>query len=234
MLRVAIVEDDPKTASGLLSFFDEYAAETGAEFQSTTFPNAVEFLSSYRTGFDIVCMDIEMPHMSGMDAARKLREVDGQAVLIFITNLSQYAIAGYEVEAMSYILKPVKYAAFRFIIKKAVTKCAKNGQDKIEITENGTVVCLSASAIYYVEIRDHTILYHTDQGIHRGYGTMKRVEDLMPPGRFFRCNSCYLVNLEYVKKIDGNNVWVGDEVLQVSRPKRKSFLDALHEYYCRG
>ena len=233
MIRVAIVEDDPKVADEMSSFFRRYATETDIEFQISKFSNAVNFLSDYQVGFDIICMDIEMPHMNGMEAARKLREIDSQVVLIFVTNLAQYAIDGYEVDAMSYILKPTKYSTCRFMIKKAVERCRKKENCKIEITKNGTLFCLPVSAVYYVEISDHSILYHTNQGNYKGYGTMKKVEDAVPPGQFFRCNSCYLVNLEHVKKIEGNNVWVGDEVIQVSRPRKKGFLEALHEYYCQ-
>lgn len=233
MLKVAIVEDEQKSADVLSSFFARYAEETGTEFRTTWFSDAVNFLSHYQAEFDIVCMDIEMPYMNGMEAAHKLREMDDQVVLIFVTNLSQYAIDGYEVDAMSYILKPMKYPAFQMMIKKAINKCASREQDKIEITDNGTLVCLPISSIYYVEIRNHTILYHTSRGCYQGYGTMKKVESLVPAQDFFRCNSCYLVNLAHVKKLDGNSVWVGDEVLQVSRPRRKAFLEALHEHYCR-
>ena len=233
MLRVAIVEDEQKVADEMASFFARYGAETDTEFQVTKFPNAVNFLSGYQAGFDIICMDIEMPHMNGMEAAKKLREIDSQVVLIFVTNLAQYAIDGYEVDAMSYMLKPTKYATFRFVIKKAMERCKKAEKSKIEIMENGTLLCLPVSAVYYVEINVHSILYHTNQGNYKGYGTMKKVEDAVPPGQFFRCNSCYLVNLEHVKKVDGNNVWVGSEVIQVSRPRKKSFLEALHEYYCQ-
>lgn len=232
MLKVAIVEDEHKAAETLKSFFERYAAESGTEFQITEFPNAVVFLSGYRSGFDIVCMDIEMPHMNGMEAARKLREIDRQVVLIFVTNLSQYAIAGYEVEAMSYILKPMKYSGFKFTIKKALARCAQQSGNEIEIMGKGALIRLAVSAIRYVEIHDHSIVYHTEQGDYESYGTMKKVEHLLPPKQFFRCNSCYLVNLEHVKKIEGNNVWVGGEILQISRPRRKGFLEALHDYGC--
>lgn len=232
MLKVAIVEDDHKAAEALGSFFERYTAENGTEFQITEFPNAVVFLSGYRSGFDIVCMDIEMPHMNGMEAAKKLREIDDQVVLIFVTNLAQYAIAGYEVEALSYILKPLKYSGFEFTIKKAVAKCATQDGNEIEIMGKNTLIRLAVSSIRYVEIHDHSIVYHTDRGDYEGYGTMKKVEHLLPARQFFRCNNCYLVNLKHVKKIEGNNVWVGGEILQISRPRRKSFLDALHNYGC--
>lgn len=231
MLRIAIVEDERSSAEILRSYFQRYEAENGTKFHITEFPNAVAFLSKYRSGFDIVCMDIAMPHMNGMEAARKLRKIDDQVVLIFITNLSQYAIAGYEVNAMNYVLKPLKYPAFKLSIMRAVAYCEKNTKKEVELVLKEGQIRIAVSSIKYVEIHDHDIIYHTDTGNYSRYGTMKKVEESLPSDRFFRCNSCYLVNLGAVTKIESNAVWVGDEKLLMSRPRRKAFMEALHEYY---
>ena len=164
MFNIAIVEDEVTSAETLKIFFDRYSTENGVEFHISEYSNAVVFLSNYSSRFDIVCMDIEMPHMNGMDAARKLREIDPHVVLIFTTNLSQYAIAGYEVDAISYILKPMKYSVFKFAVKKGISKCSEKEKNEIEIISGGTMMRLSVSLIRYVEIHDHNIVYHLEQG----------------------------------------------------------------------
>ena len=125
----------------------------------------------------------------------------------------------------------MKYSVFKFNINKAISKCAEKTKKEIEVMGKRTLMRLSVSSIRYVEVHDHNIVFHMERGDFESYGTMKKIEALMPPKQFYRCNSCYLVNLEHVKRIEGNNVWVGSEILQISRPRRKNFLEAVHDYY---
>lgn len=90
---------------------------------------------------------------------------------------------------------------------------------------------MTTDSIYYVEIHQHGILYHTGTGNFSGYGTLKKVEEMLPPEEFYRCNNCYIVNLKYVNQINDSTVRVRDEELEVSRPRRKGFVEAVHEYY---
>ena len=109
MLRIAIVEDDEKYADLLQEYLKKYGEERSEEFCCVMHKNAVVFLNNYKANYDIVFMDIDLPHMNGMTASQKLREVDKQVVLVFVTNLAQMAIKGYEVNAYDFIVKPVSY-----------------------------------------------------------------------------------------------------------------------------
>ena len=121
MISVAIVEDEQRCAQTLQQHLDRYAAENGIVFAVNTFQNAFSFLNDTRTSYDIVFMDIEMPHENGLDAAAEMRRLNSESVLIFVTNMAQYAIRGYEVDAMDFLLKPVPYEVFSYKIKKALT-----------------------------------------------------------------------------------------------------------------
>ena len=109
---VAIVEDDGNYAALLTDYFMRYQSGRGDKFEIKTYGDGLDFLENYQPGTDIVLLDIEMPHISGMDAARRLRETDKLVSIIFVTNLARFAVDGYEVDACGFMVKPVSYPAF--------------------------------------------------------------------------------------------------------------------------
>ena len=124
-MRIAVVEDEEICRRELRSCIEEFMGRDGREWgtpEISEFSDAEAFLSGYRSVYDIVFMDIEMPGMSGMRVAEKLREMDGDVTLVFVTKMAQFAIKGYEVDAFDYILKPVNrqrfFSTFSRILKK--------------------------------------------------------------------------------------------------------------------
>ena len=112
MLRVAVAEDNPKDRERLLSFLKKYGEEKDVQIEVAEYTDGSELLDQYRPCYDVIFLDVEMPQMDGMKAAEKIRETDEEVILIFITNMAKYAIRGYEVQALDFVLKPVKYDAF--------------------------------------------------------------------------------------------------------------------------
>lgn len=230
MLEIAIVEDEEKEASRLGNFLDRYAEETGIELHHSWSNSAAAFLESYQCQYDLVFMDIRMPGIDGMAAAEKLREMDSAVVLIFITSLAQYAVRGYSVDALDYILKPVGYGAFSLKMQRAVERCARKREHRLLLNTNSGAVQVRESELCYVEIFDHHIRYHTLQANYDAYGTLKSVEQRLPAQAFFRCNNQCIVNLRYVTKMDGCTVVVDGREFSISRMRKKAFLAQLHSY----
>jgi DNA-binding LytR/AlgR family response regulator len=169
--------------------------------------------------------------MDGMTAARKLREVDDSVVLIFQTDLQQFAVSGYEVDALDYIVKPLSYPSFSLKIKKAILRCGKKESAEVLVSTAAGYARFLASSLRYVEVAAHTIIWHTDSGNFTSYGTLKEAQSKLNADTFFRCNSCYLVNMNYVTSFDGQDAKCGGDILRVSNPKRKAFMTALHTFF---
>ncbi len=235
MIRAAIVEDDGEAADLLEGYIKRYGEESGVVFSVDKFGNAITFLESYDGNFDIVFMDIEMEDLDGVSAAKLLRKRDKSITLIFVTNMAQFAIKGYEVEALDFIVKPVKYYDFAFRLKKAVSRLNAKEELYLPISiAGGGVAKLIVSHIKYVEIMKHRIVYHTEDGDFETYGTLKDVESKLPPQHFSRCNSCYLVNLKFVVSVRDYTCDVAGEKLKVSQPRKKEFMKALGDYIGGG
>ena len=167
-----------------------------------------------------------MPMLNGMDAARLLREKDEKVILIFVTTMRQYAIQGYEVAASDFIVKPVAYPEFALKFTKVLARLEHVMPPDVLIRTDTSFVRLSPRDVRYVEVKGHHCVYHTASGEYRQYQTMKSAESALAGQGFVRCNSFLLVNLTHVDRIDGMNVIVGGEPLQISHPKRKAFTDA--------
>lgn len=129
MIRIAVVEDDKGYAEKLRKYLDRYQKESGKKLKIEYFEDGEDIAIDYKCNFDIILMDIEMQFMNGMTAAEKIRELDDEVVIIFITNTPQYAMKGYTVDALDYVLKPLAYFAFSQKIERALTRLERRKKE---------------------------------------------------------------------------------------------------------
>lgn len=230
MLRIAIVEDDPVYTRQLKDYLLQYEKTSGERFAITCFTDGDEIALEYEAEYDIILMDIEMRYMNGMTAAEEIRKRDTEVVIIFITNTPQYALKGYAVDALDYVLKPISYHAFTQRIQRAMVRMQRRSRKYIRIDAREGSQKIDQARICFVEVQGRTLLFHTLDGVFETQGTLKETQENLDEKMFFRCNKGYLVNLEQVSGMRGDNVLVGGEEVQVSRSKKKAFLDALNNY----
>ncbi|MGE9948320.1 LytR/AlgR family response regulator transcription factor [Coprococcus catus] len=231
MIRIAIVEDEESYVKELTGYLKEYQNTYKEELEITVYRDGDGITSNYRAQFDIILMDIQMKFMDGMSAAEEIRKQDSEVVIMFITNMTQYAIRGYEVDALDYILKPVSYFAFCQKLSRAIARIKKRGSKQITIPVKGGIVRLDVEDIYYIESVGHNLIFHTAHGEHISSGTMKSAEEEMEGLSFSRGNKCYLINLQHVDGIKDKCAIVKGEPLQISRPRMNAFMQDLTKYW---
>lgn len=228
MIRIAIVEDIVQEAELLEEYIKKYGDDQRKLFQITKFKDAFNLIDNYKPNYDIIFMDIEMPNMNGMDAAHKLRELDDVVTLIFVTNMAKYAVKGYEVDALDFIVKPVKYPVFKMKFKKALNRIVTNEDVSIIVSKRDTVFRLTSKQIVYIEVTGHKLTYHLTDGEADGHGSMTDLEKQLNVCNFLRCHSSFLINPQYVSHVQGNSIIMTDgSELRISRPRKKEFMQQL-------
>lgn len=234
MIKAVIVEDDDQVASKIKEYLFAWGKSVSEQIKVTRYSDAENFLEKYEPTFDVIFLDIELNGMDGMTAAHRLRKIDKNVLIVFVTNLAQYAIDGYSVDAFDFIVKPVRYSNFKLKLNRM--RCALNNRrgGRIVIAQKGGKRALSVNDIKYVEINRHLLTFHLTDGIQKCSGTLKYVVELLKDYPFSLCNQCYLVNLNYVDSIDGCFVEVGGDKLVISKPKRKDFLQNVAKFMGQG
>ena len=231
MRQIAIVEDEDAAAGALAEYVARYAAETKQQFQVSRFPDGEAFLQAYRPVYAVVFLDIQMPRKDGMTAALELRRLDKNISILFVTNLVQYALRGYEVDAVSFLVKPVSYGDFSLKFNKALDLYLVHEERSFTINTSGGLCRISTDRLMYVEILNHRLIYHlVDDEVERT-GALSGVEQELRRYGFLRCNKCYLVNPKFILRVKGYTVQVGGQTLQISRPRRAQFLAELADWY---
>ncbi|MDR2742308.1 MAG: LytTR family DNA-binding domain-containing protein [Treponema sp.] len=233
MVQVAIVEDDILSQNLLRDYLHRYGKEYKEVFEVSVFYDGQEIANNYQSKFDIILLDVKMENMDGFTTAKRIRAVDSDVILIFITNMGQYAIKGYEVDALSYLLKPVSYFAFSQELKRSLQRMQKRKTKYLILSNDYGHLRLDTMKILYIGRDKHRISIHTEKQIHSMVGTIKETAERLDNSHFFRCNSGYIVNMSHVTGVQDNFVLVGKYRLQISRPKRKAFLKALTDYFGR-
>lgn len=229
-LLVAIVDDESCMTDQIKAYIDRFQEENAVHIASSVFHSPKVFLASVSHDYDLVFLDVEMGDMTGIDVARKIRETNGRVQIIFITRMAQYAIYGYEVEALDYVLKPITYFDFSLKLKKAL-RFIKRDEDQKRVLDTGeqkTVV--SVADIAYIEVQAHYLHYHVLGKTYIVRGTMKESEKVFAADYFARSSHSYLVNLAHVKGINQNAVVLTCGEVPLSRNWKQSFMNAFAKY----
>ncbi len=231
MVNVAIVEDEQKHAEILKTYLEKYGTEHNADFNIELFGDGLDIVEDYDSHFDIVFLDIQMRHLDGMSAAKRIRELDSSVVLIFITSTVQYAVQGYSVDALGYVLKPVPYVAFSQLVEKAMGRIeSKRKKNYIGFSTSQKQVKLDVSRIIYIESQRNNVLIHTKEENFLTAGPLKKYDEELDGMGFSQCHSAYIVNLSYVSAVRHEELVLTSGVtLPISRARKKEFMRELTE-----
>ena len=232
-MNIAIIDDEKKECEHLSKLIRRYEHETGEQMNIAYFSDVLRFLETYRGDYNAVFMDVDMPLMDGMTAAKKLRALDSSTALIFVTKMAQYAVKGYEVRALDYIVKPVSYQDFYMKFRRIAETVRKNsGRDIVIRKGKSEVVKVDVSAIRWIEVSGHKCLIHLAEKDIECYSSLGKLKERLGDS-FLQCNSYCLVNPSYITKAAGLSVWIGREEIPVSHPKKKEFFRRLNVWIDR-
>ena len=231
MIKIAIVEDEVLYADQLQEYLKKYEEEYRETFEISVFQDGDQIVHHYKAEYDVILMDVEMRFMDGMSAAEEIRKMDTEVVIIFITNMPQYAVRGYEVDALDHVLKPITYFAFAQRLNRAIERIKKRTKRVISVNIKGSQIRMPIESVYYIESQGHTLIFHGVNGEVEAPGTMKEIQEKLRDEHFFRGNKGYLINLAHVDRVVEGCAVVAGEELVLSRGRRKEFMEALAGYW---
>ena len=236
-MKIAVVDDEQEMRSQLSGYIARFAQEgmdsqeNGAgSYDVTEFPSGAELQQDDKAVYDIIILDIDMPGINGMDTARQIRRTDSDVVIIFVTNMAQYAINGYEVEAVDYIIKPVGYYDFALKFQRALRHVVRERKELIAMNTTKGIVHMDVAEIIYVEAMAHYLIFHTASRDLEVRGSMKEQERTLARYRFSRAHKSFLVNLRHIDTVRSGEVIVEGRPIPLGRAYRDSLMSDYMQY----
>ena len=231
MPNIALVEDEPEAADVLAAFIARYADEKGLELAVARFGNAMDFEMTHQH-FDLVFMDIQMPGINGMEAAQLMRTYDSETPIIFVTNLAQYAVKGYEVGALGFIVKPVSYGGLSLSLDRALRAIGANAGRSVAVPTEDGVRVVPLRSIIYVEVTKHRLTYHIEnEEPLEARGSLVQLEEELAEAPVVRVSKSCLANMDKISLVRNAEVQMTNgDLLRISRTHKKEVVDKVTDY----
>lgn len=227
-MRIAVCDDEELFRIEFKAVLDKVLIN--AEYDIDTFSGGSSLYEAFlKNPFDLVFLDIEMPGIDGITLAKRLRAISENVQIVFLTSHIEYALEGYEVNALRYLVKPVDINKLGEVLKYIQDK--KNNSRQIMIKEDGEEIVIDISDIIYMESMDKNVRIVTSKNEYVTRYNISDYEEELKNSGFLRIHRGYLISLSKVKKIVKNDVVMdGDISLPVSRSNIKALKDALYAY----
>lgn len=192
---------------------------------------AFELLDASRT-YDICLLDIQLPGINGMEAAELLRSQHRVTSIIFVTDLAQYAVRGYEVDALGFLVKPATFAGLAMNLDRALREVVRGANRTLTVPTGDGFRSVPLSQVTYIEVRNHDLIYHTVGGDDlRTRGSLAQVERELADAPMVRVSRYCLANMALITSVLGDEVTVaGGAALHITRSHKKEIELALARY----
>lgn len=227
-LKCAIVDDEP-LALGLLR---SYVQKTPTLELAGEYSSAVQAMKELPDKhIDLIFLDIQMPDLSGLEFSRM---IDPKTRIVFTTAFQQYAIEGYKVNALDYLLKPISYADFLGAVNKAVQwfELLEQSREEIKsifVKSEYKLIQIDLKDILYIEgLKDYVKIY--EEGASKpilSLMSMKSLEDMLPPSRFIRVHRSFIVQKDKIRVVDHNRIVFGKTYVPIGDSYKQQFQDFL-------
>jgi len=209
-IRIAIVENEHHQAQYNKMLVNKWAIENNIDVTIDMFENAENFKIAWRENdiYDIALLDIEMGGQNGVELAREIRQSDTKLVIVFITGYVDYMSQGFDVDALHFLVKPIKEDKFFSVLQKAKQSLAQANKS-LTLAIDGTLYRLPLEKIRYIEAQDHYVLI---KAVSQEYKTKMNLSDVQKSldDSFFKCQRSFIVNLRFVYKISRTGIVLDD------------------------
>ncbi len=209
--KIAICDDAETDRDHLSALARQWAERAGHQLQLSAFPSAESFLFQYaeEKDFQILLLDIEMEAMDGVAMARKLRRENDTIQIVFVTGYSDYISEGYEVEALHYLLKPVKEEKLFAVLDRAAEKLHRN-EKVLNLENGGELIRVPVYEIRYIDVQGNYVTIHgkEDYVVRKTLGEL--AELLAADERFCRVGRSAMVNLSCICKVTKKDIYLND------------------------
>lgn len=231
MLKIAVCDDDKKVLDRTLELLKDYKK---APLQADGYQSGEELLAT-RKRYDILLLDIDMGGLNGIETARRIRAVDKEVKLIYITNYSDYTIFAFAVHAFAYLLKPVKKEELFAQLDEACLYGIPNPGPKLELNAKEGIVHIVPADILYFEYLERQVLMYTTQRLWHLKQQITQIAKEFEPYGFAMPHKSFVVNLYAVQRIYGYEITLTDGTrIPLSQKRSAQFRRELNEYLAEG
>ena len=237
-MQIAICDDDKDELTQISSMIDTYRQKRCAPVAYKAFYSATELLATVKSGaFDLYLLDVLMPGVNGMEAAREIRELDSDAAIVFLTSSPEFAVESYRYKAQDYLLKPAKAERLCPILDALLEKQKKPAEGLKVKTKNG-IANILFERLSHVEVVNKWVYFHLSDGsVRKATASLSEFEStLLARPEFVRVHRAYIVNLWQVAELTaGGIVTLSGKKLLVSRQNYPKVRDAyVEQRFCGG
>ena len=237
MLQIAVVDENPHdvvaTGTCIEYFFDRFEKEC---YHIKEYDNGLDLIRSDDL-YDIVFLDARLNRLDGIELAQHMRRKNEDTLLVFATDMEEYAIQGYKVDALDFIIKPVTQLKIDCALKKAIKRIPekkllpKQKPVSIELQMPSETVQVSSDEIRHIEVKDHILLFHTTVGEFKIYGRLTEMFRRLRGHPFVLCNRSNLVNLRFVSRMSNGRLEIDDTSIPIALARRKEVSLRFSQYF---
>ncbi|MBR5535217.1 MAG: response regulator transcription factor [Clostridia bacterium] len=239
MLKIALCDDSQTELSRIENALSQFKTKHRKEIIFEAFLSPVDLLGKISAGafYDLIFLDVLMPVINGIDVAKEIYKHNKLTGIIFLTSSKEFAADSYSVSALDYIIKPIEEESLNRAMDKFFEKYTKIKSDELVIREKSTISRIPLHVLSYVEVLDHHLIYHMANSYTiRCRQSLSDIEAaLTKNGKFIRTNRSFIVNMDYVAKIEPGNALMEDgSHVTISRNNFKAVSDAYLKYKLEG
>jgi two-component system, LytTR family, response regulator LytT len=235
VLNIAICDDLEIDIQILIDMIEKYCLNNKLDTKFSTYINGKELLIDFAVNkFNVVFLDIYMNDkggLTGIQVAKKIKSIDKNCIIIFMTTSKDHALDAFEVDAMQYIVKPISYDKITQLFNK-FQKLFLHDMHFIEVLSNRISHKILLKDIYYIEVYDKTCLIHLNNKIIKTYTPLSKLWKLLDGTPFLKCHRCYIINMFHVDNIlESDFILKNNAKIPISKDKSSSIKQIYYDYF---